>query len=325
VNRSASVPPWVAPRDLFLLGYLPAMALLAWAVPEALWAPICATAPRLAAAIRRKRSSDTPHVEDLLSGRPLAGQAERIVLGVAANYHEARLQALRWYRFDSWRPSITLDGREHVQDALDAGSGAVLWVAPFVFSDLVTKMVLHRAGFPVTHLSRPGHGFSQSRLGMRFLNPLWTSIERHYLAGRLVMTPEGTVGALAELVRRVRQKQLISITVGAQGQRRHVAPFFNGVRAVAAGAPILAHRGGAPLLPVFTVRHADGTFHTTIEAPLCRPADLDIETVLAEQVTYVVRLLESYVARWPDQYGGWAPSCPEEVLGRGAALPQKYA
>lgn len=314
MNSLASAVPRAHRRDLFLLGYLPAMTLIAWLLPEASWPSICAAATRMSGAVRRKRRLDAPHIEGLLAGRASAADADRIAAGVAAHYHETRLQTLRCHRFGSWRPRITLVGGEHVREALEAGKGGILWVAPFVFGDLVTKMAFHRAGFRVTHLSRPGHGVSGSSLGMRFLNPLWTTAERRYLAERLVMTPDASAGVLRELVRRVRENQLISITISAQGQRRHSAPFFHGARAVAGGAPTLAHRSGAALLPVFTVRNADGSFGTTVEPPLRTPPDPDTEMAVRHLVTQVLRLLESYVARWPDQYGGWSPSCPEEIL-----------
>ena len=45
------------------------------------------------------------------------------------------------------------------------------------------------------HLSRYSHGYSPTRLGARWLNPVRTGVEARYLAERIVVGPEGsTVG-----------------------------------------------------------------------------------------------------------------------------------
>jgi len=222
-----------------------------------------------------------------------------------ACYFEGRLQCLRSYAPGGWRPSIHLVGREHVERALAAGRGAILWVTPMAFNDLVTKMAFSAAGFRVSHLSETRHGLSSSRLGLRVLNPLWTGAEDRYLAERLVMTPGNRGTALRQLTRRVRASGLVSITVTAGGQRCRTVPFLNGTMSIADGAPMLAWRTGAALLPVFTVRGTDGTFVTTVEPPLTVATDNPREVAVQMVMVAYSRLLEWYVLRWPAQYHGW--------------------
>lgn len=65
-----------------------------------------------------------------------------------------------------WRPRFQITGREHLDDALAEGRGAVIWVAHFAFASLFTKMALSDAGYKVSHISRPEHGVSKSRFGI---------------------------------------------------------------------------------------------------------------------------------------------------------------
>jgi lauroyl/myristoyl acyltransferase len=299
--------PVLRPQDLFFLGYLPVMALIAWCAPEASWRGLCAASVRLSGIVAgRRRAKQRARIARLLVDRPLAEHADRIVTGLVTNYHHSRLQILRSHHRRPWRPRILLRGRQHVEDALRAGEGGVLWIAPFTFSDLVTKMALHSAGFAVSHLSRTEHGFSPSRFAVRVLNPIWISAERRYLAERLVISEAGPVPALRTMMRRLRENRLISITVTAlPGQRSHSAPFLNGRLRVAQGAPLLACRTNAALLPVFTVRMPDGAFATTIERPLEVAPDLDEQAAVQSLVAQYATLLESYALRWPDQYRGW--------------------
>ena len=53
-----------------------------------------------------------------------------------------------------WTPRLALEGSAHVDDALAAGRGAVLWVAHFCFSALATKKALAGTGHRAWHVSR---------------------------------------------------------------------------------------------------------------------------------------------------------------------------
>ncbi len=299
-------PPAFLARDAFLLAYLPVVAMVAWCVPERWWDPLCRAGVRGAARLRpKRRERQRDYIGRRLRRHLHAEQADRLVEALAANYHRSRLYALRSYAPGGWEPRIQLNGRAHVERALAAGKGGILWVTPMAFSDLVTKIAFHRAGFAVSHLSRFTHGFSPSRFGARVLNPIWTRVESRYLAERLVMNPGQSIGALRELARRVRENRLVSVTVGNQGQRTVMVPFFDETVAIAEGAPALARRSGAALLPVFTVQLEDGSFVTTVEPALQAPLDLDREAAVRVLVTAYAALLESYIARFPDQSREW--------------------
>lgn len=289
-------------RDVSLLAYLPALAILAWCLPERLW---YGQAMRLAKirARGKSRAVRARLIARLLEGRGPAADAQLISTTLAAHRHHALMQVLRFHRFGTWKPEVRLIGGEYVEHALSAGKGAILWVAPFVYSDLMTKVACHQHKLLATHLSRREHGFSTTRLGAQLFNPIWTSIENRYIAERVVMAPGQTAAALRELVRRVRAKQLISITVSvAPGQKTYSVPFLNGKLRLAGGAPSLAQRSGAALLPVFTILNADGAFVTTIHPSIRAPDGLDADAAIQHVVTQWAARAETYVLNWPDQY-----------------------
>jgi len=309
--RAASPGTWAADtdrrlrgRDLIYLVHLPVIAITAWFVPERWWRNLCRGFVPLAAALGIGRHMKAiERIGELVDGRNGMPVARQFVPVLSANSHRARLHVLRCYRPPEWRPQVELVGAEHIEEALRAGRGAILWTAPLVFSDLLTKMALHRAGFRVAHLSRDGHGFSPTRWGARFLNPIWTRIENRYLAERLVIHVDRPSSALRTLSQRVRQNQIVTVTVGGQGARVATVPFVNGLLQVADGMPALAMRTGAALLPVFTVEQPDGRFVCTIEPELRARADGDagVRDLLEQEVA----LLESWVLRYPEQFVIW--------------------
>jgi lauroyl/myristoyl acyltransferase len=236
--------------------------------------------------------------------REASGDPRRITDKRSANTHLARLNLLRCHRPPQWQPRIRLEGADHVAAAIAAGRGAILWVAPMVFSDLMTKLACHRVGFRVFHLSRDGHGYSPTRFGARFLNPICTTVENRYLAERLTMSPRNSAGALRALVQRVRRNEVVSVTVGIQGRTGVAVPFLDGTITLAGAVPSLALRTGAALLPVFTVKQRDGSYLTVIDPPLGDTGSDDRERV-ARLVAREAELLASWASRYPAQFVQW--------------------
>jgi lauroyl/myristoyl acyltransferase len=304
-------------RDLLLLGYLPPMALIAWLTPEAAWMPICARMARFSGRAGTRRGDNIKRIADLLSDGDGREAPTHIAAGIGTHHHHARLQWLRCYRSSAWRPHIVLAGRAHLEAALAGGKGVVLWIAPFVYSNIITKMTLADAGYRVTHLSGARHGLSSSPFAQRAVNPMWTKIEDRFLAERVVMMSAEASSALRQLVGRLRNNRVVSITMGSHGARRYRAPFFNGSITLANGAPSLARRMGAPLLPAFTVRTGEGALITTVEAPCPLPPSTPPADAEQMVVSHSARLLESYVRRWPEQFDGWLMAETEMTDGAG--------
>jgi lauroyl/myristoyl acyltransferase len=193
---------------------------------------------------------------------------------------------------------------EHLTAALGQGRGAILWDSHFQFAAVVTKMAMRRAGIDLHHLSHPRHGFSDSRFGMRFLNPLRTRCEGRYVAERVVLSLDGPVAAMRTLLKRLRGNAVVSIVVRGSGLHPCPAPFFDGRLAVATGAPDLAHRSGAALLPVFTVRQG-GRYVVAIESPLAIDVAAERHAAAAAAAAEYARRLEPHVAAHPGQWAEW--------------------
>jgi lauroyl/myristoyl acyltransferase len=101
---------------------------------------------------------------------------------------------------------------------------------------------------------------------------------------------------------------VVSITVAAEGTRQARAPLLDGFLRVASGAPHLAARTGAALLPVVTLRTGAGRFLTRIEAPLPPPPGGSPDDPLGRAVAELARRLEPYALAHPDQIT-WALDC----------------
>lgn len=296
--------PLIAPGDFAIavgIGFFSVTSRLA---PRRAWRTLSRTIARMARPVRRKAArAFATGVRTLTGGRTLPLEPEDLHMELLARHIERSLEAaaLRGGRDGT----ATLAGRTHLEAALAAGKGAILWDSHFAFASIRTKKAFHDAGFGVHHLSRPDHGYSGTRFGQKWLNPFLTSVEAGFLAERVVMDLANPGIALRRLIRCLSENRIASFTVRGHAENPVIAPLFDGRIALGPGAPALAHRTGAALLPVFTVRLDDGSTETTIEAPIAVDRDAPRDVALANAGAEFARRLEPWALRHADQWLGW--------------------
>lgn len=284
---------------------LSGFAAISWFVPERHWEEIARVFTRINGENRgRSRADLIGQIASVVGEKNISLAPDACLKARISNKYLERMQLMRCYRPGGWHPRVRFRGREHIDAALSAGRGAVLWVAPFSFSDTVTKIAFHREGFAVSHLSRVTHNLSDTLFGERALNPIRTTIECRYLAERVVIgaEPGGSSAARARLVERLGENRLVSITVGGLARRTVTVPFMGRALKLPTAPLVLALNSSAPLLPVFTVREADGGFATTINPALNLTSESSLDETLRNALMDYVTLSESYVNRYPDQY-----------------------
>jgi lauroyl/myristoyl acyltransferase len=309
-SSAAAAPPpsvkLVGVKDLVVMLKLPVLAAVSWFLPESLWPRVVAAIALIYSPLSNARfRARKEHVESCLRGTEVAASPEAIVRALVRGRIEAIIQNLRHYRPGGWRPTIHLVGREHVTAAQERGQGVVLWVSHFIHHPLVAKMAFHQAGFAVNHLTHPRHGFSASRFGVRFLNPIQTTVEDRFLEARVSLALDSAAKATATLRRCLEAGGVVSVTVGNVGRRPVDAPFLGGRLRLAVGAPNLALTTGAALLPVFPIREPGGDFTVTIAPPIAFEPGAERGEALKSAAYRYARMLESYVAEHPEQWDGW--------------------
>jgi lauroyl/myristoyl acyltransferase len=285
---------------------------IAWFLPERSWPHMADALGRLDLALHRKRTEANAKLLAALfegvSNRPDALDIER---GFFASRYQERFQYLRAHRPGGWEPEICIQGREHVEAARAAGRGMIFWGSAFAYNDLILKMAVHRLGLRLFHYTRPVHGLSKTRFGIRFLNPVRTSIECRYLGAR-VCAEDRIKDAMEVLKQEAEAGGAISIKIGDRGRRRVSVPFLNGQITLATGPIGLAQRWNALLLPTFTLQRADGGFDVIIGAPLDSD-EADEEERAKAIVERYVELLTPYVLAYPEQWRGWRFAIPHDA------------
>nr|MCU0773924.1 hypothetical protein [Ideonella sp.] len=298
--RQVGNRPYCSAEDIRAMIKLPLSLGIAWFTPQERLTGLARLSLRK---VRRSADTHLPAsrrvLETLLSGRVAQDLIDRAVAEQAVHERVLQLHLSRCLRPGGWCPPVEFEGREHVDEAIARGHGAILWIAPLVYATVHAKVALARGGYSVSHLSRYDHGRFNSVLGIRWLNQIARSAEDRFLAERITIGPEMTALAATRLLaQRLRQNRIVAIAANREGATVDV-PLLGGRLLLANGAPKIAIMASAPLLPVFSVRTEQGTFRTVIEPPLAAdPCERDPVTALHAAFA---RRIEPYALRYPDQ------------------------
>ena len=198
-------------------------------------------------------------------------------------------------------------GKEHLETARRDGKGAVLWIGRFSFAALAEKMAFAGEGYEVHHVSRPQHGYSATRFGMKYLNPIRTRTEYRHAAGRILINSERPADSMNEARKLLKANKFVSIAGGTTEGQVLVLTQFAGYRMrFTAGPPRLAKLAGAPLLPVFVVREpSTGVIRIVVD----RPIDLDRggsrDEMIARAVQEFADRHQPFVKTHPHQWRDW--------------------
>ena len=297
--------PWLQSRDLLVVGLVIIFWLIALLLPERRW-------PGCAHWLARKRLAGSARLtgDELETVKVVVGKGEDKAAWIEDSFRKdwlaqkylSWIQLLACYRPWRWRPRPRLIGRQHLNEALAQGKGVILLTANFAHKDLMSKAALAQAGYWASHLVRDSHGFAESRIGRRLLNPIYAGIERRFLRDRLVYSGSNTKRVNEMIRAQLRDNRPILVTVTPLGRRIEMLPFLHGRIKIATGALNFACEAGAQVLPIFTIRKPDGSIETIIEHPLDRPDGVARGDAIRAMLEDYVPRLETYVAQYPEQF-----------------------
>lgn len=296
----------ITAKDIFEVPRMVAQGLLAWTLPEAAWWSLSRLFAQIDVSMNPARTrQEVAQIEAAYVGTQIASAARSIAVESWAHRYEDRFHYLRAWRPGGWEPEIEIAGAEHVSEALERGRGIIFWGGTFSFNHLVAKMAYRRLGLQVSHFSRPTHGFSETRFGVRYLNAICRGIEDRYLGERLMTEVNKTPLSLQRMRERLMANGCVSFTVGDRGRRTAAARFLNARLVLATGPLAMAWSTGATLLPVFTLRTKPRHFEVTIGAPIELKEDAHGEADYTAALQTYADMVTPFALRDPGQWRGW--------------------
>lgn len=224
----------------------------------------------------------------------------------AASLNRRRMSVLASRFRPDWQPRIELAGRDHLDRAIAGGRGTILWVDNFIHHPVIGKRGFADAGYMAWQMSSVDHGFSSSRLGRRFLNPIQLAAEEPLMRGRIEFDASSALTATRRAMQCLARNEIVRITNNAFISRQRLeAPIgANAVLPLTTTPLNLAARTGAALLPVAVVEREPFADYLVAVAPPLSPGDPRAGGFEACAAAYA-RYLEPLVAAYPAQWRGW--------------------
>jgi lauroyl/myristoyl acyltransferase len=231
----------------------------------------------------------------------------------AADYWRHRVET-RWGQaraisIGDWKPTIDVAGGEHLDAALAAGRGAILWtVSPH--SGIPLFAAMEQRDTPVAALSQYNHGllvgqaFFDARVGPAVSPLMWRGENRH-LGERVVLTATNTTAALRRLLDVLASNGVVKITGDLDNGHAPQSVTVNRADLrIATGAARLAQRSGAALLPVTVTFRSVNRVQIEILAPLAVPTGSG-KAASAELVERFAGIVAEFVRADPAQWPKW--------------------
>jgi lauroyl/myristoyl acyltransferase len=272
-------------------------------------------------AVDSKHASDTKRMAMLLGARASTPELHKIALDAARIRQEDEWANWRASHTTKWGVQTEVVGLEHARQAFEAGRGIVFWGMTFC-GTLFPKIALASAGIELSQLSATDHGASLplTKFGWRWVAPAYCLPENRYLKDRIYISDDNDASYLRAVGRCLKGNGCVWISA----ERRHaqnplIAPLFGRQAEFPPGAPTLAMRYKATLIPAYTERI--GTFHyrLTLAPPIEFDPGQSRKRALADAACRFSTLLEERVAANPAGWNwssGWVRDLAAQSVGR---------
>jgi KDO2-lipid IV(A) lauroyltransferase len=154
-----------------------------------------------------------------------------------------------------FRPMVSLEGEEHIKEALSRGKG-VIFLAVHSGNWELSNIVGSMLGYPYNLIANP-----QEKAGL--LDKLLTSYRM--ASGCKIINPgDGT----REIIRRLKNNEIVTLVADQGGQDGELVDFFGRKASMSTGAVRLALKHGAAICLVDISRNDNGTHRLLVDRPL---------------------------------------------------------
>ncbi|MDP2653713.1 MAG: lysophospholipid acyltransferase family protein [Candidatus Omnitrophota bacterium] len=192
------------------------------------------------------------------------------------------------------RANVQIDGKENLEAALRQGRGVVVVSAHFGnFPLMLLRLV--QEGYKTSAIIRPAR---DQEIEKYFLQ------ERDRL-GLNTIYSHPRKECVDNSIRALRNNELVFIPLDQNfGSGAGVfVDFFGQQAATATGPVVFARRTGAALVPMFIVREGEDRHRIIIEPAMPLEEKADDEAMLVANVAKITKIIETYVRRYPHEWG----------------------
>ena len=255
------------------------------------------------------------HLLEMFDGKPDEVLKSEIVRGVFHEFWEEKFSVALPRGEKRILRGVDIRGIDRLEQAIEKGRGVILWESNAFSNRARSKQILYVKGFRVHQIHSENHleGFlnphpSGTWVQRQVIKRVLEKFEMQYLKEIIYLPRSDSLAFTKTLVDRLSQNAILCVSGDAHaGQKRIPLKLFRHIELFPTGMVSLAKISGATLLPIFCVSEGTDRKCLVIEEPITIDRGLERERGLESGVSQYVRLLESYIRRYPKQYIKLAP------------------
>jgi KDO2-lipid IV(A) lauroyltransferase len=191
---------------------------------------------------------------------------------------------------------VAIEGKEHLDEALKKGRGAILLSAHFGnFILMFLRMAL--AGYKTNVIMR--------RMKDKHFESYISAFRNENGIRTIYAMPRQE--CVEKSLKALRENQTLFVLLDQNyGEEGGVfVDFFGRPAATATGPVIFSARSRAPILPVFIVRDGPDGYKILIDPPVKFKEDEIDGSKLVRQTAQLTKIIEDVIRRYPQEWGGW--------------------
>ncbi len=189
----------------------------------------------------------------------------------------------------AFKDYVTIEGREHVEEALKGGKGVIL-LAMHSGSWELANLASSTLGGVYKVMVNPQSRFSR----------LDTLLNSYRSCGGSVVLERGA--GTREMVKSLLRNEIVAMVVDHGGKSGKRVPFFNREASFSVGAVRLALKFGTPICFAMIRRDGRAHHHLTIHKPMDLLGSGDVEKDVRDNLTRIAGIMEKYVRENPAEY-----------------------
>ena len=190
------------------------------------------------------------------------------------------------------KKKVTLQGIKNLDDVLARGKGGIMITAHLGNWEL-GAVLLSVMGYSVMAVALPHKE--------RPVNDLFNAQRE---AKGVTVVP--TNGAMIQCIEQLRNNGLVALVADRDFSPNGIRMEFLGCQTlIPKGTAIFSLKTGAPIVPIFLIRNADGTFHLVCDEPIYPPlktADILREDMLSGLIRRYLSAIEEKIRAYPSQW-----------------------
>jgi len=219
-------------------------------------------------------------------------QLKHIFREMARNLGRSMMEFLR---FPAMTPKdieqhIKFTGLEHLEKARAQGKGVFILTAHFGNWELYARALVFK-GYPLNIVTK--------HLINRVLNRFWLDYRRRAKVNALYWK-----GSLAEIVRRLRNNELMGFVLDQNTKRKEgvFVNFFGRPACTIPSLATLAQRLGTPVVPGFIIRENKAYHRIVFEPPLVFQKRGTLNETIVHNTQIYTGVIERYIRAYPDHW-----------------------